>query len=37
MRLSRMLSVDETKLRDALAYWKTHGVVIERKGKYEVP
>lgn len=33
--LSRMLSVDETRLRDALAYYKKRGNVIERKGKYE--
>ena len=35
--LSRMLSVDETRVRDALDYFKQRGDVIERQGRYETP
>jgi len=33
--LSRMLSVKEERLRDALKHYKSHGDVIEQKGKYD--
>jgi len=35
--LSRMLSVDEQRIRDALAHYKERGAVIERQGRYETP
>lgn len=35
--LSRMLSVNEERLRDALEHYKKRGDVIDRKGKYEAP
>lgn len=35
--LSRMLSVDEQRIRDALDHYKERGAVIERQGRYETP
>jgi len=35
--LARMLSVDESRIRDALEHYKTRGDVIERQGRFETP
>jgi len=35
--LARMLSVDEQRIRDALAHYKERGDVIERQGRWETP